>query len=108
MPEAEQAMALLIENERVPPPTVVHRIRNANPVPVSTMFGVFDENGTEWQAMVEGVVPRIAEWTGRWVVDPYECAKRLGEPKGQLRYLQLHRLISPRPSLNSPSSGTKE
>lgn len=66
MPEAQLAMTLFIENERVPLPTEVHRNRNANPLPVSTLFS--EKNASHWQPMVERLVPRMAAWAGRWVI----------------------------------------
>jgi hypothetical protein len=66
-PEPDPAKILQIENERVPLPTVVQRNRNANPMPVSTMFGEFNKNSSEFLVMQEGVGPRIEAWLDRWV-----------------------------------------
>lgn len=67
-PEPKPAQILRIENDRVPLPTVVLRHRNANPMPVSTVMGPFlKQNTTEWQTMVDEIIPRMEAWTGRWV-----------------------------------------
>lgn len=60
-PELKEAMTLRVENVRVPLPTAIQRNRNMNPPPVSTTFATFDMNDTIWDAMSDGLKPRIEE-----------------------------------------------
>lgn len=68
-PEGSLSRTLLVENPRVPLPTVVQRNRNSNPQPLTTLFGEYEKAGREWEAMIEELVPRIEAWLGRYA-DP--------------------------------------
>lgn len=61
MPELKEAMTLRVENVRVPLPTAIQRNRNMNPPPVSTTFGTFETNDSLWEALMDGLKPRIVE-----------------------------------------------
>ena len=67
-PDLNEAMTLRTENVRVPLATVIQRNRNMNPPPVSTIFGSFGPNDTLWDAMIDGLKPRVLELLDGYVI----------------------------------------